>query len=99
DLEAEVTAHPDVISHHRVNFKGLPIARNYGWQLARHELIVYVDDDIRCGPELVAEHLRTLREPGVGLSAGGIDEARVEEAAPARIGVYDSWLAVAHRDF
>lgn len=69
-----VRQHPGVISYHWVGFRGLPLARNYGWRRARHEAIVYVDDDIRCGPRFVEEHLQTLREPLVGAVAGGIDE-------------------------
>lgn len=99
ELEALVADHPDTISHHRVTFRGLPIARNYGWQMARYQLIVYVDDDIRCESELVSAHVRTLSEPGVGLSAGGIDEAWVKEPIPARPGAYDRWRAVAQRGF
>jgi len=52
-----VLTHCDLISYHKVSFRGLPVARNYGWQHAKYEAVVFVDDDIRCGPSLVAEHL------------------------------------------
>jgi GT2 family glycosyltransferase len=84
DVTALIQAHPDVVSYHRVGFRGLLLARNYGWQRARHEAIVYVDDDIRCAPDFVANHVRTLLEPKVGAVAGGIDEENVE-AIPGQL--------------
>ncbi len=91
--------HPGVISHHRVGFRGLPRARNFGWQHARYEAIVFVDDDIRCGPELAAEHLRTLRLPGVGVVAGGIDTTSGPADVRRRPGIYRRWTATPLRGF
>lgn len=96
---AIAASHPDVISHHRVGFRGLPRARNYGWQHARHEAIVFVDDDIRCGPELVSEHLRALRRPGVGIVAGGIDTPHGPPDRRGRPGTYRRWTATPLRGF
>jgi GT2 family glycosyltransferase len=84
---------PDVISWHRVNSRGLPMARNYGWQHAQHEAIIYVDDDIRCGPSLASEHLRALKLSNVGVVAGGIDEAWKHAEQIRRTGVFDQWVA------
>ncbi|MCX7805409.1 MAG: glycosyltransferase, partial [Planctomycetota bacterium] len=70
-----VAGHSDIVSYHKVGFRGLPEARNYAWRKARYEAIIYVDDDIRCGQRLASEHLRALSIPGVGVVAGGIDEA------------------------
>ena len=93
-----VGAHSGVISYHKVRFRGLPLARNYGWQHAEYEAIVFVDDDIRCGPELVSEHLRGLTQPGIGMVAGGIDEPAFspEGAEPGR---FNSWTATPSRGF
>lgn len=74
EVTALVEAHQDLVSYHRVDFRGLLLARNYGWQRARYEAIVYVDDDVRCEPSFVAAHVATLCEPRVGAVAGGIDE-------------------------
>lgn len=90
---------PDIISWHRVSFRGLPMARNYGWQHAQHEAIVYVDDDIRCGPDLVSEHLRALKLPNVGVVAGGIDEAWKPAERMRRPGVFAQWTAEPERGF
>jgi GT2 family glycosyltransferase len=91
--------HPDVISHQRVNLRGLPRARNYGWQRARYQAIVFVDDDTRCGPELVSEHLRALRLPGVGIVAGGIDTLHGRPDYRGRPAVYRRWTATPLRGF
>lgn len=69
-----VAAHPELIDYRRVAFTGLLRARNFGWQNATHECVIYVDDDIRCGADFVAQHAATLAEPLVGAVAGGIEE-------------------------
>jgi phosphatidylinositol alpha-1,6-mannosyltransferase len=91
-------AHPDVISYHKVRFRGLPLARNYGWQHAKYEAIVFVDDDIRCGPDLVSEHLEGLTQPGIGMVAGGIDQptSSRESTEPGR---FNFWTATPSRGF
>ena len=94
-----VAAYPDLITYHHVNFRGLPTARNYGWQQARYERIVFVDDDIRCSPELVAEHVRALDLDGVGAVAGGIDEAYRKETPGKRTGSFNRWTATPGRGF
>jgi GT2 family glycosyltransferase len=82
-----------------VQFRGLPLARNYGWQHAKHEAIVFVDDDIRCGPELVSEHLRGLTQPGTGMAAGGIDEPTSSRMSSVRPGQFNRWTATPSRGF
>ena len=89
--------HQDLVRHHRVSFRGLPAARNYGWQLAGFEVVLFVDDDIRCGPELVSEHLRALRLPGVGVVAGGIEGAAGPPNEPT--GRFSRWTASPSRGF
>jgi GT2 family glycosyltransferase len=92
-MEALAAAHSDIISYRRVSFRGLPQARNFGWQNSRYEAILYVDDDIRCGPELVSEHLRALRLPGVGIAGGCIDESRAANESKGRPGRFNFWTA------
>jgi len=96
-----VRRNSDLIAYHRVTFRGLPLARNYGWQHAKYEAIVFVDDDIRCAPSLLSEHLRGLLRPKVGMVAGG-----VEEALPAgrknrdtETGQFHWWTATPIRSF
>ncbi len=94
-----IRRYPELISYHRVSFRGLPLARNYGWQNAKYEAIVFVDDDIRCGPSLVNEHLRALLLPGVGMVAGGVDECMEPKNDVAVPGQFNSWTATPHRGF
>lgn len=94
-----VDEHPDIISYHRVPFRGLPNARNHGWRHARYDAIVYVDDDVRCPPDLVSEHLRALQLPGVGVVAGRVHE-RGRDVDPDRpAGRFNYWTASAERAF
>lgn len=94
-----VEMHPDIISYHKVDFRGLPLARNYGWEHAHYDAIVYVDDDIRCSPSLVSEHLRALRLPNVGIVAGRITEAHREERVRGKAGHFNVWTANVKRGF
>jgi GT2 family glycosyltransferase len=93
-----VLGHCDLISYHKVSFRGLPLARNYGWQQAKYEAVVFVDDDIRCGPSLVAEHLRGLTRPNIGMVAGGIDE-RISSEGSSAPGRFNPWTATPQRGF
>jgi len=98
-LQELVLRHRDLISHHRVQFRGLPLARNYGWQNATYDVIVFVDDDIRCGPSLVCEHLRALTQPNIGMVAGGIDERISSKEHTAIPGQFNFWTATPVRSF
>jgi GT2 family glycosyltransferase len=99
DLLELVREHPGSLWHHRVTFRGLPRARNYGWQLAKYDDIVFVDDDIRCGPSLVREHLRALSQPNVGMVAGGIDEGTASRKDASATGQFRWWTATPVRSF
>jgi GT2 family glycosyltransferase len=94
-----VSRHSDLISYHKVQFRGLPLARNYGWQQAEFEAIVFVDDDIRCGASLVSEHLRGLARPNIGMVAGGIDERISSGESVSQPGQFNSWTATPLRGF
>jgi GT2 family glycosyltransferase len=91
--------HPGIVSYHHVGFRGLPQARNYGWQCARFEAVLFVDDDVCCAPRLVSEHLRALRIPGVGLVGGAIDEAHRPIDKVSRTGSFNPWTATPARGF
>ena len=81
-------------------FTGLPQARNSGGSVPGTDAVVFVDDDVRCGPRLVGEHLRGLTLPGVGLVAGGIvsSEAASRQRGD-RIGRFGRWTATPHQGF
>jgi GT2 family glycosyltransferase len=99
ELMALVRNRSELISYHKVQFRGLPSARNYGAQHAKYEALVFVDDDIRCGPWLVSEHLRALAKPNVGMGAGGIDERTSARASNSIPGQFNSWTATPVRSF
>ena len=88
------------ITYRHVAFRSLPQARNYGWQHAKYDAILFVDDDIRCGPELVSQHVQSLLLPRVGVVAGGIEEAWRRSNPPLLpTGMFDRWTATAQRGF
>ena len=71
-----IKGQPIVRYHHITQFRGLPEARNFGWQHAKYDYVLYVDDDIRCGPTLLIEHYKYLAyDSTIGVVAGGITEA------------------------
>ena len=94
-----IDAHPNTITYHPVDFKGLPLARNYGWKNAKYDAIVYVDDDIRCEPNLVSEHFRTLKMKNIGIVAGHIHEVHKEETITEKVGEFSYWTARTSRGF
>lgn len=94
-------ANPMVIYHHVTSFKGLPEARNYGVQHARFDFALFIDDDIDCGPQLLAEHYKYLVRPDIAVVAGGITEKyRNNPNAKSRsIGKFHFCTATAERGF
>jgi GT2 family glycosyltransferase len=57
-------------------------------------MVVFVDDDIRCGPELISEHVAALSQPRVGVVAGGVNDPRCPDSSPAHsVGRFDRWRA------
>ena len=98
-IQQLIAAHPATITHYRVSFRGLPQARNYGWKHARYDAIVYVDDDVRCPPNLVREHLRALLLPNVGVVAGRIDERGRTPDATRKAGRFNYWTGSPERNF
>jgi GT2 family glycosyltransferase len=56
------------------SFKGLPEARNYGATMATYDYLLYLDDDIRCSPDLLVEHFTFLEAKDISMVAGGITE-------------------------
>jgi GT2 family glycosyltransferase len=89
----------DLLRYERVDFKSLPKARNYGWQHARYEVVVYLDDDIRCGPNLLMQHGRAIEFPSVGIVAGGIDEVNNRYPEFKKAGYFNRLTATPTRGF
>ena len=88
ELPKLAVMHPDVVTYHHVSFRGVTRSRNFGWQHARYETIVYIDDDIRCPPEFVRGHVEALDAADAEIIAGGIDEPSRFEAL-GRVGYFN----------
>jgi glycosyltransferase involved in cell wall biosynthesis len=72
--------------------RGLPQARNFGWQQARYDVVLYIDDDICVTPNFVRLHFDALLGTGAELVAGGIDE-EVTPVTQQRSGSLNWWTA------
>lgn len=81
------------------NFRGLPQARNFGWRNARHDIILYIDDDIRTTPNFVSAHYDALYRTGAAMVAGGIDEARGDSPSELPPGSFNWWTCTPVRNF
>ena len=84
---------------HVTHFRGLPEARNFGWRMARHDIIVYTDDDVRCGPEFLQAHFDAHVQSGAAMVAGGITEAKGDRTQPGGPGSFNWWTATPRRNF
>lgn len=78
--------------HHIIFFKGLPEARNYGWQKAKYDYVLFVDDDINCSESLLQEHFSILKDSSVGVVGGQVVEKNNPNTGN-RTGVFDKWTA------
>ena len=89
----------EVHYHHVTMFKGLPEARNYGAQCARYDYILYLDDDIECNENLLAEHYKYMSQQHIGIVAGGITEKYKENPKSRNTGVFHFFSATPERGF
>lgn len=84
--------------HHITHFKGLPEARNYGATKAVYEYLLYLDDDIQCDPDLLAQHAIYLAANDISMVAGGITE-KFKTNSDCEIGKFVSRTATPLRGF
>ncbi|MGL1934838.1 MAG: glycosyltransferase family 2 protein [Fibrobacterales bacterium] len=83
-----------------VDFKGLPQARNFGMAQAKYEVILYIDDDIRTEPTLVAQHAKCYVDKQIGMVGGGIELPGYDnDSEPAVVGKFNSWTATPIQGF
>lgn len=81
------------------HFKGLPQARNFGLQKANKDIILYIDDDIRCDKNLVKNHYQAHLNNNAALIAGGITEKKGDKLTAATPGSFNKWSATAIRNY
>ena len=84
--------------HYITHFRGLPEARNYGAKQAINPYLLFIDDDIRCEPKLLAEHGNTLLKEHAAVVAGGITE-KYKANSKASIGKFNKITATPLRGF
>jgi GT2 family glycosyltransferase len=75
------------------NFRGLPEARNLGWRIASHDIVLYTDDDIQCGPNFLQAHFDAHIASGAAMVAGGITEAKGDMTRSGQTGSFNWWTA------
>ncbi len=85
--------------HYVTHFRSLPEARNFGWQTAKGDIIVYIDDDIQCGPGFLREHAEAYSSSDVAMVAGGITEAKGDRTFKAPTGSFNRWTATPVANF
>ena len=81
------------------NFRGLPQARNFGWQKSQYDIVLYIDDDIRTTSSFVSAHYDAFCKTGAAMVAGGIDEAKGDNPSGHAPGSFNWWTATAVRNF
>lgn len=88
-----------IIYCHITTFRGLPEARNFGWQHARFDYLLYLDDDIEIDSNLLEEHYKYIIKPEIGVVAGGITERYKKNPHVLKIGEYNFYTASPIRGF
>lgn len=74
-------------------FRGLPEARNLGWQMATKDIVVYIDDDIRCGPAFLQAHFHAHICRGAAMVAGRITSPQGDITQRGETGSFNRWTA------
>ncbi|WP_100658719.1 glycosyltransferase [Alteromonas flava] len=99
EMQQLISQNPARLKYFNVDFKGLPQARNYGWQHSDAEIVIYIDDDIRSDEYLIREHVACYQDPSIGMVAGGIDEAHRPLDAGPPVGRFSRWSCTPYRGF
>ncbi len=74
-IEELVKDNSEKIKYFRnLGFKGLPQARNFGWQNAKYEIILYIDDDIRADNQFIKNHSENYKNKEIGIVGGKVIE-------------------------
>ena len=91
-------SHELIKYYYITQFRGLPEARNFGWQHSKYDYILYLDDDITCTDNLLEEHYKYISKKEIGVVAGGITEV-YKNNNDSKIGDFNYWTANPKRGF
>lgn len=80
-------------------FRGVPEARNLGWQVAAKDIVLYVDDDIRCNPSFLQAHFDAHVSRGAAMIAGRITNLRGDVTQRGKTGSFSNWTATGVGNF
>lgn len=94
-----VNTHAPRIHYHAVSFKGLPIARNYGWQYAKYETMLYLDDDMRCEPDFLRRAVQAFQGQEAHILGIRFDVVNHKDIPESQCGLFNYWTAEPHRGF
>ena len=90
---------PFIRYYHVTEFRGLPEARNFGVQHAQYAYILFLDDDIECGNNLLKEHYKFLAQPDIAIVAGGCTEKFKKNPKSRNTGKFHFYKATPERGF
>jgi len=68
---------------------GASLARNLGWRAARHELVAFVDDDVRVAPGWAGAVVAAFADPGVAFVTGRIEVPPAQAGVEAPVALHD----------
>lgn len=69
----------------RASVAGASVARNLGWRMAAHDLVAFVDDDVRVSPGWADAMAKALGEPDVGFVVGRVGTPAGQEDVARKV--------------
>ncbi len=85
------------LRYYSVSFKGLPQARNFGWQNALYPIILYIDDDVRIEQGFITAHASGYVDDGIGIVGGRVLE--IGMGGKESVGSFNPWTATPRGEF
>jgi glycosyltransferase involved in cell wall biosynthesis len=74
----------------RAAIKGASVARNLGWRVAAHDLVAFVDDDVRVSDGWADAMVAALERPGVGFVTGRVGTPSGQEDVVRKVAQLDA---------
>jgi len=74
---------------YKLPFKGLPQARNFGFQFAQGDILIYIDDDIRTDNMFIKNHFDIFNDSKIGVSGGKVIEEGMGNGN--KVGKFNPW--------